>query len=137
MVHVKPLEEETIIRRTNPMGTMGYMDPVFFSTGELTTESDVYAFGVVILQLLTGLDGLNIAEKVRGAAKLHSLLDVSAGPWPEVESERLLKLALRCCSLERKQRPLMTCDAEWKPLLVLRGKAAPAKKARKWNCFSF
>jgi serine/threonine protein kinase len=138
MVHVKPLEdeEETIVRRTNPMGTMGYIDPVFFTTGELTTESDVYAFGVVILQLLTGLHGLNIAEQVRGArSKLHGLLDVSAGPWPQVHSARLLKLALRCCSLERKQRPLMTCDAQWKSLLVLRNKAAPPKKARKWNCF--
>jgi interleukin-1 receptor-associated kinase 1 len=38
MVHVKPLEEETIIRRTNPMGTMGYMDPVFFSTGDPATS---------------------------------------------------------------------------------------------------
>ena len=132
-VHVKPLEEETISRRTNPMGTTGYMDPVFFVTGELTTESDVYAFGVVILQLLTGLDGLNVAEKVRGAVKLHSLLDMSAGPWPEVDSERLLKLALRCCSLERKRRPAITSDAEWRSLDILRAMATPSSKSWKWN----
>ncbi|OEL14989.1 U-box domain-containing protein 33 [Dichanthelium oligosanthes] len=137
VVHVKPLEEETIVRRTNPMGTMGYIDPVFFTTGELTTESDVYSFGVVIMQLLTGLESLNIAEQVRGAVKMHSVLDASAGPWPEVEAERLLKLALRCCSLERKQRPAITSDAEWKPLKILRDKAAPAvHKTWKWNCFA-
>jgi interleukin-1 receptor-associated kinase 1 len=65
-VPVKPLEEETIIRRTIPMGTMGYIDPVFLMTGKLTTASDVYAFGVVILQLLTGLDDLNIVERASG-----------------------------------------------------------------------
>ncbi|KAF8753211.1 hypothetical protein HU200_011658 [Digitaria exilis] len=134
-VHVKPLEEETIGRRTNPMGTTGYMDPVFFMTGELTTESDVYAFGVVILQLLTGLLDLNVAEQVREAVKMdavHSVLDASAGPWPEVQAERLLKLALRCCSLERKRRPSITSDTEWRSLDILRAMAT-ASKSWKWN----
>jgi serine/threonine protein kinase len=55
--HVKPLadEEENIGRRTEPMGTMGYMDPIFFMTSELTTESDAYTFDVAVLHLLTGL----------------------------------------------------------------------------------
>ncbi|CAN6171975.1 unnamed protein product [Urochloa humidicola] len=135
-VHVKPLEEETIGRRTNPMGTTGYMDPVFFMTGELTTESDVYAFGVVILQLLTGLLDLNVAEQAREAVKMdavHSVLDASAGAWPEVQAERLLKLALRCCSLERKRRPAITADAEWRSLDILRAMSTPASKSRKWN----
>ncbi|XP_039794288.1 U-box domain-containing protein 33-like isoform X2 [Panicum virgatum] len=135
-VHVKPLEEETIGRRTNPMGTTGYMDPVFFMTGELTTQSDVYAFGVVILQLLTGLLDLNVAEQAREAVKMdavHSVLDVSAGAWPEVQAERLLKLALRCCSLERKRRPAITSDAEWRSLEILRAMATPASKSWKWN----
>ncbi|XP_021309586.1 U-box domain-containing protein 33 isoform X2 [Sorghum bicolor] len=136
-VHVKPLEEETISRRTNPMGTTGYMDPVFFMTGELTTESDVYAFGMVILQMLTGLLDLNIAEQAREAVKMdavHSVLDASAGPWPEVQAEKLMKLALRCCSLERKRRPAITSDAEWRSLDILRAMATPSSKASwKWN----
>ncbi|WVZ63208.1 hypothetical protein U9M48_012858 [Paspalum notatum var. saurae] len=135
-VHLKPLEEETISRRTNPMGTMGYMDPLFFITGELTTDSDAYAFGVVILQLLTGLLDLNIAEQVAEAVKMgagHSVLDAAAGAWPEVQAERLLKLALKCCSLERKRRPAITSDAEWRPLDILQEMAKPASKSRKWN----
>jgi serine/threonine protein kinase len=136
-VHVKPLaEEDTVGRRTGPMGTMGYMDPVFFMTGELTTESDAYAFGVVVLQLLTGLRDLNVADQAREALRMdavHSLLDASAGAWPEVQAERLLKLALRCCSLDRKRRPAITSDAEWRPLHILRAMATPASKSRKWN----
>jgi hypothetical protein len=37
------------------MGTMGYMDPIFFMTSKLTTESGTYTFDVAVLQLLTGL----------------------------------------------------------------------------------
>ncbi|XP_037442603.1 U-box domain-containing protein 70-like [Triticum dicoccoides] len=135
VVQIKPLEEDTICRRTNPMGTMGYMDPVFFTTGELTAESDVYAFGVVILQVLTGLLDLNIVEQVQEAMKMdaaHGLLDASAGSWPEVQAERLMRLALRCCNLERNRRPAATSDADWRSLDILRTMAT-ASKSRKWS----
>jgi serine/threonine protein kinase len=137
-VHVKPLadQEEIVCRRTGPMGTTGYMDPVFFMTGELTTESDVYAFGVVVLQLLTGLLDLHVADQAREALRMdavRSMLHTSAGAWPEVQAERLLKLALRCCSLDRKRRSAITSDAEWRPLHILRDMATPASRSRKWN----
>lgn len=135
IVQMKPLGEDTICRRTNPMGTMGYMDPIFFMTGELTTESDVYAFGVVILQVLTGLLDLNIAEQVHEAMTkdaVHGLLDVSAGNWPEVQAARLMRLALRCCNLERKQRPAITSDSDWRSLDILRTMAT-ASKSRRWS----
>ncbi|XP_003576877.2 U-box domain-containing protein 33 isoform X2 [Brachypodium distachyon] len=135
IVQMKPLEEDTICRRTNPMGTMGYMDPVFFMTGELTTESDVYAFGVVILQVLTGLLDLNIVEQVQEAIKMdavHGLLDASAGSWPEVQAKQLLRIGLKCCSLERKQRPTITADADWRSLDILQTMRT-ASKSRKWS----
>jgi interleukin-1 receptor-associated kinase 1 len=135
VVQMKPLEEDTICRRTNPMGTMGYMDPVFFTTGELTAESDVYAFGVVILQVLTGLLDLNIAEQVQEAVKMdavHGLLDASAGNWPGVQAERLVRLALRCCNMERKRRPTITSDTDWRPLDIMRTMAT-GSKSRKWS----
>lgn len=134
VVPVKPLEEETIIRRTVPMGTMGYIDPVFLMTGKLTTASDVYAFGVVILQLLTGLDDLNIVEQVRVAVKMHAVntvLDPSAGTWPKKPTGQLLKLALRCCSWERKRRPAITSKTKWRSLHTLRAMSTSANKTQK------
>ncbi|KAH9565622.1 hypothetical protein CY35_04G086800 [Sphagnum magellanicum] len=39
---------------TRPAGTVGYLDPEYFLRQQLTTASDVYAYGVVLLELITG-----------------------------------------------------------------------------------
>jgi len=39
---------------TSVMGTYGYCAPEYGMTGELTTKSDIYSFGVVFLELVSG-----------------------------------------------------------------------------------
>ncbi|XP_006661585.1 U-box domain-containing protein 33-like [Oryza brachyantha] len=65
----------------------------------LTPRSDIYSFGIVILQLLTGLQAAGLPSQVRRAmssGKLWSLLDPTAGEWPLEVSERLAEFGLKC-----------------------------------------
>jgi serine/threonine protein kinase len=50
----KILEMEETKVFTDVRGTIGYMDPEYITHSKLTCASDIYSFGVVTLQLLSG-----------------------------------------------------------------------------------
>lgn len=46
------MEESKVF--TDVRGTIGYMDPEYMTNAKLTCASDIYSFGIVALQLLSG-----------------------------------------------------------------------------------
>lgn len=42
-----------------PCGTFWYLDPEYASLGIVTQKTDVYSFGVLLFQLLTGKESLD------------------------------------------------------------------------------
>ncbi|GJM91394.1 hypothetical protein PR202_ga07758 [Eleusine coracana subsp. coracana] len=98
----------SLYQTTNPRGTFAYMDPEFLTTGELTARSDIYSFGILILQLVTGKPALGIGRAVEDALdkdELELLVDKSAGRWPFDQAKKLMLLGLHCVELSRRRRP--------------------------------
>ncbi|KAI9182081.1 hypothetical protein LWI28_021851 [Acer negundo] len=95
--------------------------PQFLETGELSPKSDIYSFGIIILQLLTGRSRANIVERMReilDMGNLNALLDSSAGDWPFVQAQQVAHLALRCCDSDPSNRPDLVSEV-WRVLKPL------------------
>ncbi|KAI3817636.1 hypothetical protein L1987_11432 [Smallanthus sonchifolius] len=106
-------------------GTRGYMSPEFQSTGIATQKSDVYAFGVVILEILSGEEPLKY-RKENGTYVRVSLIEMtreaveSGGvrrwmdrrlkdSFPEDVALKLAQLGLVCVEEDPDKRP----DISW------------------------
>ncbi|XP_008809455.2 U-box domain-containing protein 52-like isoform X1 [Phoenix dactylifera] len=100
----------TMIKDTTPVGTMFYIDPEYQRTGLVSAKSDIYALGMVILQLLTAKPPMGltlIVERALEEGNLMEVLDPGAGQWPLEETQELALLGLGCAELRRKDRPAL------------------------------
>ncbi|KAL4178634.1 hypothetical protein AMTRI_Chr13g83240 [Amborella trichopoda] len=98
----------TAYKETSLVGTFCYVDPEYVRTGVVSSKSDLYAFGIIILQLLTAKPAMALANYVETAlegGKLEEILDLTAGKWPLEETQELALLALGCAELRRRDRP--------------------------------
>ncbi|XP_047075350.1 U-box domain-containing protein 70-like [Lolium rigidum] len=110
----------------HPVETSVYMDPEFLATWKMTTRSDVYSFGIVVLRLLTGRSPVGIIKIVKDAmdqGDLNSIVDTSAGEWPYVQIHQLAELALSCTELSRTCRPDLSGQL-WTAVEAMRDVAA-------------
>ncbi|KEH21307.1 putative protein kinase RLK-Pelle-RLCK-VIIa-2 family [Medicago truncatula] len=116
-----PMGDQTHVS-TRVMGTYGYAAPEYVMTGHLTARSDVYGFGVVLLELLIGRRALdksrpsrehNLVEWARPLLnhnkKLLKILDPKVeGQYSSKTATKVALLAYQCLSQNPKSRPLMS-----------------------------
>ncbi|KAE9462113.1 hypothetical protein C3L33_05979, partial [Rhododendron williamsianum] len=96
----------------------GYMDPEYYMTQQLTEKSDVYSYGVVMLELVTARQpidkGKYIAREVRQKMdrtkvgyNLQEIIDPAILGITLGGLEKFVDLALRCVEEAGAERPTM------------------------------
>ncbi|KAG4190636.1 hypothetical protein ERO13_A07G042900v2 [Gossypium hirsutum] len=108
MITTDSSSTSTVYKDTGPVGTLCYIDPEYQRTGLISPKSDIYAFGMIILQLLIAKPAIALTHVVETAIdndNLTRILDSEAGNWPVEETKELAILGLSCAELRRKDRP--------------------------------
>ncbi|KAL2905835.1 hypothetical protein RDABS01_004545 [Bienertia sinuspersici] len=101
-------------------GTPGYVPPEYYQSFRCSTKGDVYSYGVVLLELLTGKQPTDSADfgdnNLVGWVKMHAKLKISdvfdpelikEDPNTEVELLEHLKVACACLDDRPWKRPTM------------------------------
>ncbi|XP_028086140.1 probable serine/threonine-protein kinase PBL5 isoform X2 [Camellia sinensis] len=76
LAKVGPVGDKTHVS-TRVMGTYGYCAPDYAMTGQLTFKSDIYSFGVVLLEIITGRKAI---DNMRPTAEQNLVAWVSTTP---------------------------------------------------------
>ncbi|KAF8365027.1 hypothetical protein HHK36_032969 [Tetracentron sinense] len=113
-----PLEETQVT--TLVQGTLGYLDPECFQTGQLTDKSDVYSFGVVLAELLTGEKPLSPdRSKEHRSLAMYFIASMKENRLFQILEDRVVnegqreqlvvvaELTRRCLKVKGEERPTM------------------------------
>ncbi|XP_024640108.2 receptor-like protein kinase THESEUS 1 [Medicago truncatula] len=105
---------------TNVKGSFGYVDPEYFRTKFLTKKSDVFSFGVVLIEVICGKPALddalptqqmNLAMWALSCDKkgtFHEMMDPYLIGKVNMDSlNKVLELAWKCLEERRENRPPM------------------------------
>ncbi|KAG6514547.1 serine/threonine-protein kinase-like protein At3g51990 [Zingiber officinale] len=128
-------------RSTPPAGTLGYLDPSYVTPENVSTKTDVFSFGILLLEILSGRKAIDVAYSPPSVmewavpllrkGKVVTLFDPRiAPPKDPVAGKQLASLAASCVKSYKEMRPSMQEVVE--QLKVL----SKTVSSRAWNSLS-
>ncbi|KAG8439641.1 hypothetical protein GDO86_005716, partial [Hymenochirus boettgeri] len=100
--------------------SLGYLPEEYIRTGNLSSKTDVYSYGILVMEVLTGRESLIKGSKPKylrdfvwdqleknGMESLFSLLDNKADIWPHCVARNLFNLSIDCTVSPARHRPTM------------------------------
>ncbi|KAK9134255.1 hypothetical protein Syun_013585 [Stephania yunnanensis] len=115
------------VRRTNVTtqvrGTMGHIAPEYLSTGKSSERTDIFGYGIMLLELVTGQRAIDFSrlededdvllldhvKKLEREKKLDAIVDRNLnGKYDDKELEIMIQVALLCTGASPEDRPSMS-----------------------------
>ncbi|XP_031116918.1 probable LRR receptor-like serine/threonine-protein kinase At5g63710 [Ipomoea triloba] len=107
---------------TQVRGTMGHIAPEYLSTGKSSEKTDVFGYGITLLELVTGQRAIDFSrleeeedvllldhvKKLLREKQLKDIMDPNLKTYDAKEVETVLQVAMLCTQTSPEDRPRMT-----------------------------
>lgn len=115
-----PVDDGATHVTTNVVGTPGYLDPEYYTSYRLNEKSDVYGFGIVLLEIITGRPVLTktqdkVTHIYQWVDSMVSQGDISSIIDPKLKEDfevntiwKAVEIAMSCASPMSTNRPTMS-----------------------------
>ncbi|KAK7843994.1 serine/threonine-protein kinase-like protein At1g28390 [Quercus suber] len=131
--------EDVRVKCTPPAGTLGYLDPNYLAPSDLSSKSDVFSFGILLLEIISGRHAIDVnysppsvvdwAVPLIKRGDFAGICDVRVGSPPNpVVIKNMAVLAARCVRSTAEKRPAMSEVVECLKLVAKKAHAPPI-----WN----
>ncbi|XP_019186070.1 PREDICTED: serine/threonine-protein kinase-like protein At3g51990 isoform X2 [Ipomoea nil] len=129
------------LRSTPPAGTMGYLDPGYITPDNLSTKTDVFSFGILLLEIISGRKAIDVAYSPPSIVdwaiplirrgKLMAIFDPRIHPPKDpLVRKQLAVVAAKCVRSCRERRPSM------KEIVECLGELSKVVPLHSWNGFA-
>ncbi|KAK6923690.1 Leucine-rich repeat-containing N-terminal, plant-type [Dillenia turbinata] len=107
---------------TQVRGTMGHIAPEYLSTGKSSEKTDVFGYGITLLELVTGQRAIDFSrleeeedvllldhiKKLQKEGRLEDIVDGNLKVYDTNEVETIIQVALLCTQSSPENRPTMS-----------------------------